>query len=116
MGALSWLFLNMASWKKRGLTGEEIMNLVFDSDQESDIYDDDNALLDNGDCQTDESGSDLTEAIFEEATLPFYYGRINLPATVSPIRLPRHILANKVEQNLSRLCLVCKAKGENSES
>lgn len=51
----------MASRKKRGLTDEEILNLVFDSDQESDVCDEDDALLDNGDCQTDESGSDEEE-------------------------------------------------------
>ncbi|KAL1438378.1 hypothetical protein MTO96_047996 [Rhipicephalus appendiculatus] len=53
----------MASRKKRGLTDEEILNLVFDSDPESDVCDDDDALLDNGDCQTDESGSDEEENV-----------------------------------------------------
>ncbi|KAH6921349.1 hypothetical protein HPB50_027663 [Hyalomma asiaticum] len=64
-GALSRLFRNMASRKKRGLTDEEILNLVFESDQESDVCDEDYVLLDNGDCETDESGSEKSESRWE---------------------------------------------------
>lgn len=68
-GALSRLFRNMASRKKCGLTDEEILNLVFDSDQESDVCDEDDVLLDNGDCQTDESGSDEENLCSADASM-----------------------------------------------
>ncbi|KAL1419460.1 hypothetical protein MTO96_025444 [Rhipicephalus appendiculatus] len=66
----------------------------------------------------------LAEDIFEEATLPLYHDRRNPPVAASPMRLqaaewahfPHHILANKVEQNPSKLCLVYKAQGKKSES
>ena len=48
----------MKSCKKRGLTVEVILKLVLDSDAESDICYDDDVLLDHGEYQNDESGSD----------------------------------------------------------
>ncbi|KAH8038363.1 hypothetical protein HPB51_001146 [Rhipicephalus microplus] len=54
------LVQNMASRRKRGLTEDEILQLVFDSDAESDICDDD-VSLDDGEDQSDESSSDEEE-------------------------------------------------------
>ncbi|KAL3210153.1 hypothetical protein MRX96_052255 [Rhipicephalus microplus] len=50
----------MASRRKRGLTEDEILQLVFDSDAKSDICDDD-VSLDDGEDQSDESSSDEEE-------------------------------------------------------
>ncbi|KAL3254879.1 hypothetical protein MRX96_046724 [Rhipicephalus microplus] len=51
----------MASRRKRGLTEDEILQLVFDSDAESDICDDEGVSLDDGEDQSDESSSDEEE-------------------------------------------------------
>ncbi|KAH8036935.1 hypothetical protein HPB51_007358 [Rhipicephalus microplus] len=51
----------MASRRKRGLTEDEILQLVFDSDAESDICDDEDVSLDDGEDQSDESSSDVEE-------------------------------------------------------
>uniref|UniRef100_A0A6G5ABU7 Putative piggybac transposable element-derived n=1 Tax=Rhipicephalus microplus TaxID=6941 RepID=A0A6G5ABU7_RHIMP len=55
------LVQNMASRRKRGLTEDEILQLVFDSDAESDICDDEDVSLDDGEDQSDESSSDEEE-------------------------------------------------------
>ncbi|KAL3256539.1 hypothetical protein MRX96_046598 [Rhipicephalus microplus] len=48
----------MALRRKRGLTEDEILQLVFDSDAESDICDDEDVSLDDEKDQIDESSSD----------------------------------------------------------
>lgn len=59
----------------------------------------------------------VTEAIIEEVTLPLYHGRRKLPVAAAEwAPFPHQILPNKVKKNPSRLCLVCKAHGKNSEN
>ncbi|KAH8028841.1 hypothetical protein HPB51_019930 [Rhipicephalus microplus] len=55
------LVQNMASRRKRGLREDEILQLVFDSDAESDICDDEDVSLDDEEDQSDESSSDEEE-------------------------------------------------------
>ncbi|KAH7934534.1 hypothetical protein HPB51_029101 [Rhipicephalus microplus] len=76
----------MASRRKRGLTEDEILQLVFDSDAESDICDDEDVSLDDGEDQSDESSSDEEE---EE----------NVCAAEDPLdTLPPSLKARKIEE------------------
>lgn len=62
-GIAAGLVQKMASRRKRGLTEDEILQLVFDSDAESDICDDEDVSLDDGEYQSDESSSDEEENV-----------------------------------------------------